>query len=80
VDDIGWWVDSKDDEAVAAKLSKAAAASIDWAASNGAAFGHGKAEAANLSQDEDPSHHSGERWHKHRSIQQGSEHVSLESG
>ena len=31
---------------MAAKLSEAAAASIDWAASNGVAFGHGKTEAA----------------------------------
>jgi len=39
-------MDAKDDEAVAAKLSEAAAASIDWAASNGVAFDHGKTEAA----------------------------------
>jgi len=35
VDDIGWWADGKDDEAVAAKLSEAATAFIDWAVSNG---------------------------------------------
>jgi len=29
VDDIGWWADGTDDEAVAAKLSETAAASID---------------------------------------------------
>ena len=46
VDDIGWWVEGADDEAVAAKLSEAAAASIDWAARNGVAFDHGRAEAA----------------------------------
>jgi len=46
VDDIGWWADWTDDEAVAAKLSEAAAAPIDWAASNGVAFDHGKMEAA----------------------------------
>jgi len=45
-DDIGWWTDGADDEAVAAKLSEAAAASIDWAARNGVAFDHGKTEAA----------------------------------
>jgi len=45
VDDIGWWADGKDDDAVTAKLSKAAAASIDWAASNGVAFDHGKTVA-----------------------------------
>jgi Reverse transcriptase (RNA-dependent DNA polymerase) len=46
VDDIGWWAEGKDDEMVAAKLSEAATASIDWAAQNGVAFDHGKTEAA----------------------------------
>jgi len=46
VGDIGWWAAGADDEAVAAKLSAAAAASIEWAAGNGVAFGHGKTEAA----------------------------------
>jgi hypothetical protein len=46
VDDIGWWAEGKDDEAVAAELSKAAAASIEWAKENGVAFDHGKTEAA----------------------------------
>jgi len=45
-DDIGWWADEADDEAVAAKLSEAAAASADRAASNGVAPSHGKTEAA----------------------------------
>jgi len=45
VDDIGWWADGKDDEAVAAKLSEAATASMVWAAENGVAFDHGKTEA-----------------------------------
>jgi hypothetical protein len=31
---------------VAAKLSEAAAASLDWASGNGVAFDHGKTEAA----------------------------------
>jgi len=46
VNDIGWWAEGKDEEAVAAKLSEAATASIDWAAQNGGAFDHGKTEAA----------------------------------
>jgi len=41
-----WWAEGTDDEAAAAKLSEAAAASHDWAASNGMAFDHGKSEAA----------------------------------
>ena len=45
VDDIEWWADGVGDEAVAAKLSAAAAASIDWAAGNGVTFDHGKTEA-----------------------------------
>jgi len=32
VDDIGWWAEGKDEEAVAAKLTEAATASIEWAA------------------------------------------------
>ena len=46
VDDIGWWADGEDEEKVAANLSGAAAAAIDWAANNGVAFDHGKTEAA----------------------------------
>jgi len=46
VDDISWWADGADSSAVAAKLSAAAAASIDWAAANGVAFDYGKTEAA----------------------------------
>jgi len=38
VDDIGRRADGADNEAVAAELSKAGAASIDWAASNGVAI------------------------------------------
>ena len=32
VDDIGWWAEGVNEEAVATKLSEAAAASIEWAA------------------------------------------------
>jgi len=46
VDDIGWWVDGKDDEGVAVKLSEAATAAMEWAGQNGVAFDHGKTEAA----------------------------------
>jgi len=46
VDDISWWADGTDSTAVAAKLSAAAAASIEWAAENGVAFDYGKTEAA----------------------------------
>ena len=46
LDDIGWWVEGKDGEAGVAKLSDAVAASLDWAASNGVTFSHGKTEAA----------------------------------
>jgi len=46
VDDIGWRAEGKDEEAVAAKLTEAASASIDWAAQNGVAFDHGKTETA----------------------------------
>jgi len=46
VDDIGWWADGADDKAVAAKLTMAAAASIEWATGNGVAFDHGKTKAA----------------------------------
>jgi len=48
VDDISWWAEGADDVAVAAKLSAAAAASIEWAAENGVAFDQGKTEAAFL--------------------------------
>jgi len=46
VDDIGWWAEGEDDEAMAAKLSEASAAAIAWAEQNGVAFDHGKTEAA----------------------------------
>jgi len=46
VDDIGWWAEGEDDEAVATKLSAAAAASLDWGKRNGVASDHGKTEAA----------------------------------
>jgi len=46
VDDISWWAEGADSRAVAAKLSTAAAASIEWAAENGVAFDYGKTEAA----------------------------------
>jgi len=39
-------VERADDETVAAKLSEAAAASIDWATNNGVEFDKGKTEAA----------------------------------
>jgi len=46
VDDISWWAEGADDREVAAKLTAAAAASIERAAGNGVAFHHGKTEAA----------------------------------
>jgi len=46
VDDISWWADATDCKAVAAKLSAAATASIEWAVENGVAFDYGKTEAA----------------------------------
>ena len=46
VDDIGWWVEGKNAEEVAGKLSLAAAVAIEWAGKNGVAFDHGKTEAA----------------------------------
>jgi len=45
VDDISWWADGTDSTAVAAKLSVAAAASIEYAAKNGVEFDYGKTEA-----------------------------------
>ena len=55
MDDIGWWVDGADDEAVSAKLSQAAATSIDWEMSNGVAFVHGRTEAAIFRRKKTPS-------------------------
>ena len=49
MDDIRWWADGKGEESVAAELSRAAAASIDWAASNGVAFDHRKTEGGGRS-------------------------------
>ena len=46
MDDISWWAEGADDSEVAAKLTAAAAASIERAANNGVAFDHGKTEAA----------------------------------
>jgi hypothetical protein len=46
VDDIAWWAEGKDDQAIAVKLSEAAAASLKWVVDNGVAFDHGKTEAA----------------------------------
>jgi len=46
VDDISWWAEGADAGKVAAKLSAAVAASMEWAAKNGVAFDHGKMEAA----------------------------------
>jgi len=44
VDDISWWAEGRDDEAVAANLAAAAMAAIEWAAENGVAFDHSKRE------------------------------------
>jgi len=46
VDDISWWAEGRDDEAVAANLAAAATAAIKWAVENGVAFDHSKTEAA----------------------------------
>ena len=46
VDDIGWLAEGKGEEEVAAKLSEAAAAAMEWGKNNGVAFGEGKTEAA----------------------------------
>ena len=46
VDDIGWCAEGRNDKEVAAKLSQAAAAAIEWAGKNGVAFDRGKTEAA----------------------------------
>ena len=46
VDDISWWAEGRDDQAVATKLAEAATTAISWAASNGVAFDQGKTEAA----------------------------------
>jgi hypothetical protein len=42
-------VEGKEDQAVAAKLSEAAAAPLEGAADNGIAFDHGKTEAVFIS-------------------------------
>jgi len=73
VDDIGWCADGKGDEAVAAKLPRAAAASIDWAASG---LWPRKNKGGNLPQEEDPAHCDGKGWGQHRPIQQGSNAVA----
>jgi len=46
VDDIGWLPEGKGEEEVAAKLSEAAAAAMEWGKNNGVAFDQGKTEAA----------------------------------
>jgi hypothetical protein len=46
VDDIAWWVEGKEDQALADRLSAATAASLEWANIKVIAFDHGKAEAA----------------------------------
>jgi len=46
IDDIGWWAEGRNDKEVAAKLSQAAAAAIEWAGKHGVAFDQGKTEAA----------------------------------
>jgi len=46
MDDISWWAEGADDREVAAKLTAAAAASIEMAAGNGVAFDDGKTEVA----------------------------------
>jgi len=46
VDDIGWLAEGKDEEAMAARLLEAAAASIEWAVKNGVASDPGKTAAA----------------------------------
>jgi len=46
VDDIGWLVEGNGEEEVAAKLSEAAAAAMEWGRNNGVAFDPGKTEAA----------------------------------
>jgi hypothetical protein len=45
-DDIARWAKGKDGKEVAAKLTEAAAVSLDCAKNNGMAFDHGKNEAA----------------------------------
>jgi len=46
VDDIGWWAVGRNDGEVAARLSEAAAAAMEWGRNNGVAFDQGKTEAA----------------------------------
>ena len=45
VDDIGWWVEVRNDEEVADRVSAAAAAAMEWGGKNGVAFDQGKTEA-----------------------------------
>ena len=68
VDDIGWWADGADDGAVAAGLSEAAAASIDWAANSG--LWPREDGGSNLPKDEDPAHGRGEARGQQGPIQQ----------
>jgi len=46
VDDIGWLAEGKGEEEVAAKLSEAAVAAMEWGRNNRVAFDQGKTEAA----------------------------------
>jgi len=46
MDDIGWWVEGKNDKEVTGKLLEAAAVATDWAGKNGVVFDYRKTEAA----------------------------------
>jgi len=46
INDIGWWAQGKNDEALVANLVEAAAATIEWVEANGVAFDHSKIEVA----------------------------------
>jgi len=45
VDGIALWAEGKDDQEVAAKLTKTAETACEWAGKSGVAFNHGKSEA-----------------------------------
>jgi hypothetical protein len=71
VDDIAWWAEVKDDQAVANKSPEAATASLNWATDNGIAFDHGKDRCSPIPQEEkrSNSYHQGGR--KGGDFQQG---------
>jgi len=69
MDDISWWAEGKDDQAVVVKLSKAVVASIDWAASNGVAFDHSKMEAAIFPEEEEGPYSHGHGGCRHSPVQ-----------